>query len=480
MNATTVSFAGVPSGCAVHLFGGELTVRGLTLEQGDTGAGVELTGACASAGTLRVRDARVTGFSGGGLLALAATGDTAKLEVLKALIDGNTSSGNGGGVAFSTPGSWIWIAESAIVNNVSRGLGGGVFAAGGTNANYIFNTTISGNQAWRGGGIAGLVPAQTYLGLYWCTVADNRASDAGGGLYVQAAGEAAHTLLVGDVVVDNLADADAAQANLNADWTSDVLCTFSLLYAAGLARWPNATPDGSCLYGVADARLGPLMDMGGANHLPLHPLLPGSPAIDAIDEANSIEPLEQRDTWNMAAGDPPLGTDVGETPPWTVWGRARDGDDLDDMGAYEFSSRWEAELLVVADVSAADYTVVTAPAGLSHGAGTLLAARGPGDYVTYEVPVPEPGSYAISVGMVASSAAGELALSIADGEAAPFAPLGDVVDAYAPADALRSAAVGTVSFAAPGRKLVRAAVAGKNDASGGYDLLIDEIEVTKL
>jgi len=477
---TTLSFADLPSGCALRVMqtGTEaafVIVSGLTLTQTTAASpNAEVTGACVLAGKLRIRDARVTGFSAGGLAALAPTGETAEIEILKSMVDGNTNHGNGGGVAFTTPGSSIWVAESAILNNTSSGMGGGVFAAGGTNANYINNTTISGNHAWRGGGVAGLIPSLTYLGLYWSTIVGNHADDTGGGLYVQAAGEAAHTLVVGDLIVDNVADADAAQANLNADWTSNVLCTFSLLYAAGVAHWPDATPDGSCIYDVADAKLGPLMDMGGANHLPVYPLLPGSPAIDAIDAANSIEPIEQRDTWNMAAGDPPLGTDPGDTPPWSIWGR----DTLSDMGAYESSPLWEAELLLVADLSAGGHAVVSGPTGWSHGAGTHLTARAPGDYVTYAVPVPQPGSHTVSLGVKAAASAGQVTLSVADDAAGPFAVVGTFIDGYAPADDWRTVAVGTVSFAASGMKWFRFTVTGQNDASSGYDLFLDTLEVT--
>jgi len=485
-DATTVSFAGLPSGCAVSIAQGStdgassVVISGLTLTQTTgTGAPMDVTGACVTAGRLRVRDARVTGFTAGGLAALAATGDDAVIEILKSMVDGNMNRGNGGGVAFTTPGSSIWIAESAIVNNTSSGMGGGVFASGGTNACYISNTTISGNHAWRGGGVAALIPSLTYLGLYWSTIVGNRASDTGGGLYLQAAGEAAHTLVVGDIVTDNVAAADATQGNLNADWTSDVLCTFSLLYAGGLARWPAATPAGSCMYDVADAKLGPLLDMGGANHLPLHPLLPGSPAIDAVDAANSIEPLEQRDTWNMGAGDPPLGTGPGQTPPWVVWGRGGDGDPLNDMGAYEFSPRWEVELLTVADVSASGHEVVADPTGWSHGAGTHLQARGPDEYVTYEVPVPEAGAYAISLRLRATSDSGKATLSIADNSTGSFVPLGASFDGYAPADDWRTVTVGTVAFAAAGKKAFRFTVTGNNEASSGYDLFLDDLEVTK-
>jgi hypothetical protein len=435
-----------------------------------------LTGVCVTAGTLRIRHARVSGFTAGGLRAEAPETTDAKLELFNALVDGNTNAGDGGGIAFAGAGAWITVHESAIVGNTSGGMGGGIFVAGGTNANYIINSTLSGNVARRGGAVAAAIRDQTYVGIIGSTVAYNRALEVGGGLHITASATGAgHAFTTGAIVASNVADADPAQANLNADWEAGFSCTSSLFYLAGLARQPPNFMD-SCRYDIADAKLGPLMDMGGADHLPMHALLPGSPAIDAVEREGEIELLEQRDSWNNEAGDPPLGTAPGETPPWKIFGRRFEGNTHLDIGAFEFNPRWEAELLTFAG---GKHSVVTSPPGLSNGAGTRLAAAAAGAVVVYEVPVPEAGRYAITTRTGTGGDVGSWRLDVADTTAGPYVPVGAVQDGYASADGWQSAALGTIDFAAPGRKLFRFEVTDRNAASSGYNLTLDYLMVTK-
>jgi len=483
---SVLSFDDNPLSCGVSFSAGDKTLwlTSLTLTAAVAPPSNGLTGACVTDGVLRVRHVRVNGFGAGGLAARAAPGASAKIEVLNGLIDGNRSHGDGAGVAFVGPGSWIAVDQSAIVNNASDGMGGGVFGSGWANANYIVNTTISGNTARLGGGVASRVGGGGYMALYWSTVADNHALETGGGLHVLVPdGDLASTIVVGAIIADNVADADTGQSNLNADWTSNLSCTFSIFGVSALATQPPMFMD-SCQYDDAlDVKLGPLMDMGGADHLPIHALLAGSPAIDAIDEDHSFEMVEQRDTWHMASGDPPLGDGPGETPAWTVYGRTFDGDPLEDMGAYEFNPRWEAELLAVVSVAAAGHEVVTAPDGYSQGAGTRLGAEAAGAQVTYQVPVPEAGRYDVAIRTRTASDAGTFQLSIADvsadAGAGPYVPVGDAQDGYASSDGWQTTELGTVDFAAAGQKLFRFDVGGKNDASAGYNLFLDYIEVKR-
>jgi hypothetical protein len=474
-----IAFAGDALTCGVRMAAPGKTVRltHLWLEPLSTRpAPPALTGVCVTAGTVRIRHARVSGFTAGGLRADSPEETEAKLEVFNALVDGNTSAGDGGGIAFTGAGAWITVHESAIVGNTSAGLGGGVFVAGGTNANYIINSTLSGNVARRGGAVAAAIRDQTYVGLVGSTVAYNRALEVGGGLYISASPTGAgHALTTGAIIAANVADGDPAQANLNADWEAGFSCTFSLFHLAGLARQPPNFMD-SCRYDIADAKLGPLMDMGGADHLPVHALLPGSPAIDAIDEERSTELLEQRDSWNNEAGDAPLGTGPGETPPWTIFGRMFAGNTRADIGAFEFNPRWEAELLTLAG---GKHAVVTSPPGLSNGAATRLGAAAAGAVAVYEVPVPEAGRYAITTRTGAGRAAGKWRLDVADTAAGPYLPVGAVQDGFLSADGWQTTALGTIDFAAPGRKLFRFEVTGKSDGSSGYNLTLDSLMVTK-
>jgi hypothetical protein len=485
---TVLAFAPNPLGCGILLATADKSVRvtGVTLTPvGDADAAVGLTGACVEEGTLRVRHAEVTGFGAGGLIARSQSGLTAKIEVLNALIDKNRNTSDGGGIAFVGAASWIWVAQSSIVDNVSEGAGGGIFGSDERYVNYVVNTTISGNSARRGGAIAMQMQGDGYLGLYWSTIVDNHAAEVAGGLHVAVPdGEVANTLIVGDILTQNTADADPTQANLNADWSSSVGCSFSLLDISGLTRKPGDL-GGDCRFDVADAKLGPLMDMGGFDHLPIHPLLLGSPAIDAISQANSWETLQQRDSWTDGADDPPIGTGDGETPPWTVFGRTSDDNPLEDIGAFELSPRWETELLTVADVAGGTHGIVDAPAGYSHGAGTNLEAQGADAYVIYRIPVAEPATYRVALRIRTASDTGIFQLAVADAADADYRSIGSPEDTYEDAEdgdgssAWRTLDLGEVTFDTIGQKYFRLQVVGKNESSAGYQLFLDSIDLTR-
>jgi hypothetical protein len=477
MGKSIIVVAGDALGCSVRVAAPGIAVHliGLTLRQASDGAAPgSLTGVCVTAGTLRLRHGRVTGFTAGGMRAEAAPGATAKLEIFNSLIDGNSNRGNGGGIAYIGADSWISVDQSSIVNNTSDGMGGGIFGHGGTNANYIINVTISGNVARRGGGIAARIRDLTYFGLYWVTVADNRARETGGGLHVESEGLGAHGTTTSSIITRNVADGDAAQANLNADWGEGLSCTSSLLHVSALPQ-PPPNLFGSCLYDVADAKLGPLMDMGGFDHLPIYGLLPGSPAIDAFDKTRLVE---ERDSWSEGSGDPSLGSGPGEVPRWTLF---VDGveDTRSDLGAYEFNPRWEAELLSVAELSAAGHAAVGIATGASHGAAAILEAAAAGAFVTYQVPFPEAGRHAISVRIRTASDASRFQLLVGDAPAGPFVPVAVPQDAYSASEAWETIKMGQLDVTAPGQKYFRFAIIGKHDLSTGYALGLDYMLVTR-
>ena len=156
-----------------------------------------------------------------------------------------------------------------------------------------------------------------------------------------------------------------------------------------------------------------------------------------------------------------------------------EGNALADMGAFELNPRWETELLAVERFVAAPHTVVTAPAGLSHGAGTRLAAAAAGASVTYRVPVPEAGRYAITARVRSGGDAGTWLLEIGDAAGGPYATVGVGQDGYASAEGWQTIVLGTVDVVAAAQKLFRFTVTGKNAASNGYNLGLDYLMVTK-
>jgi len=475
MDTSTLVIRGDALTCGVRLasVGKSVWLTSLTLKGSGASAPTSATtGVCVTGGVVRIRHARVSGFTAGGLRAHAPSGGSAKLEIYNSLIDDNRNRGDGGGIAFIGPESWISIDQSSIVNNTSEGMGGGLFAAGGTNANYFINSTFSGNVARQGGGIAGHILSLTYFGVYWSTVVNNRALDVGGGLFVEGESLDAHGTATASIIAGNQADGDPTQANLNADWAAGFSCTSSILDIAGLAHQPTNIA-GSCRYDRQNPMLGPLMDMGGADHLPIHALLPGSPAIDQVDGMRPGGIVEQRDVWNGSAGDPMIGDEPTSTPRWTLFAPEEAENPLSDIGPFEYNPRWEAELLAVADSGLGEHAIVAAPDGFSHGAGTNLRAQSPGAYVIYEVPVAQAGRHNVSLRIGAGPIAGRFQIAVSDSVAGPYAELGSVQDAYSALDDWKTLDVGAVAFGSPGQKFFKVTVVDKNVESQGYGFLLD-------
>jgi hypothetical protein len=223
--------------------------------------------------------------------------------------------------------------------------------------------------------------------------------------------------------------------------------------------------------------LAPLVAMGGTGNLPVHPLLRGSPALDAASDNDRLE--QQRDSW-IELVDPP------NAPPWILFDRVVDGDGdgvaVRDLGAYEVNDVWQTELLVVQAKGPAPHAVVTTPGGYDRGAGTSYdATDANGQFVTYLVPVAETGNYAISVRVRQAGDAGRFQASVADDPAGPWTNLGPVQETYAASAgfAERSLAA-SHAFATTGGKLLRFTVAGKDAASAGYRLFLDSVKLARL
>jgi hypothetical protein len=227
--------------------------------------------------------------------------------------------------------------------------------------------------------------------------------------------------------------------------------------------------------------VGPLIALGGKESLPVHPLRRGSPAIDA--GTDDLAEGQQRDSW-IALYDPPT------PPPWTLFDRVVDGDGdgtaVRDLGAYESNDRWETELLAVAAKGPALHDLVVTPDGYSRGAGTVYAATSAtGQFVTYVVPIAEPGRHALAVRVRQASDAGQFQVSVADSAGGPWTDLGSVQDSYAGSGSgsgsfVEVSLAAAHDFATAGQKMFRFTVTGKNAASGGHRLFLDYIRATSL
>jgi len=378
-------------------------------------------------------------------------------------------------------GTTLTVEHSAIVNNVSLLSGGGLSFGGGWSTHKIEGSTISGNSAATGGGVFVNFAActATYLYVLNSTIAKNSATATGGGIEFDANADcyAQDVTVLASIIAGNTAT-QTMEGNINADWHGGMVSCdrSSLIYVPPGLPAPVQT-GAPCLFDVPDARLGPLMSMGGRGDLPVHPLLRGSPAIDAA--VTDMALAQQRDSW-IALYDPP------SPPSWTLFDRVVDGDGdgmaVRDLGAYEANDVWQTELLRVQAKGPAPHTVVTSPDGYDRGAGTAYAATdASGQFVTYVVPIAETGSYAVAIGVRQTSDGGQFQAAVADDANGPWTSLGAVQDTYAASPAFaRLSLEAAHDFTSTGQKLFRLTVTGKNAASAGHHLFLDYIKATKL
>ena len=102
------------------------------------------------------------------------------LTVALSTISGNTAV-KGGGIAVGNFDGYLSVSKSAISHNTATS-GGGIYAAP-FSAVSIDSSTINGNQAKQGGGVFSSV---SRFSLANSTVAENDSSSQGGGLYLAA------------------------------------------------------------------------------------------------------------------------------------------------------------------------------------------------------------------------------------------------------------------------------------------------------
>jgi len=482
-----------PTACLVHISSGAtVEASKLMLTQDPS---LALTGACVENGALTVRGGRVTGFRESGLKAtcLPSAGcdydrdntDGSRIEVASSLIDNNASSTDGGGLYSVGFNATVVVNHSSFINNTAAHGGGGLYFGGGWNTHVIRASTISGNTATVGGGVmVKFECSNTYLNIFASTIANNTAQETGGGIQFEPADLACakQDVSVYASLIGGNHSASTFESNINSSWwTPDGFGIFgcyqgSFIYVAPGLPAPQEV-DGSCVLTSRDPHLGPLTPMGGEGDLPVHPLLPGSPAIDAVTSPAAMYE-DQRDGW-IPDLDPPV------MDGWTLFDRAADGDGdgrtAEDFGAVEMNSRWQTELLSVAAQGASTHQVVATPPGFDRGAGTTYAATSANnEFVTYRLPIAEAGYYDVSIGVLQKPTGGKLQMAIADQSAGPWTDLGPPQDAFAATPTF--AAFGPFHsplFVAPGEKLIRFTVAGKNAASGGYELALDYVDALR-
>jgi hypothetical protein len=107
-----------------------------------------------------------------------------------------TSPGEGGGGAINVEDDGLIVRNSTIVNNVNCFQAGGGFSSIGNDFSIV-NSTVTGNVAFVGGGIAGGIDGISEISLTNSTVSGNMAGVAGAGILI---GEGFVNLVYTDVV----------------------------------------------------------------------------------------------------------------------------------------------------------------------------------------------------------------------------------------------------------------------------------------
>ena len=250
------------------------TLHDLTVADG---YGWQLAGGILNNGSLTLDHVVVTGNTmatnagmfwqgGGGIY----SGDGATLNLIDSSVANNQASWDGGGL-FSFFNTTTTIVRSTISGNVSNDVGGGFRSLGSVK---IINSTLSGNTStgWHGGAIFHTDGA---MEIASSTIANNIGPNfAPSAIFVGSFNAAVPSLkLTNTLITGNHWYACEQHAAGTVHLTS-----------AG----HNLVQDGSCSpvpsdIIVGDAKIGPLANNGGPTLT--HALLPGSPAIDAGDDA---------------------------------------------------------------------------------------------------------------------------------------------------------------------------------------------------
>jgi hypothetical protein len=289
---------------------GTLTVSNSTL----SGSSANEGGGISNEGTLTVSDSTLSGNSATGTYGEGGGGgiynwNRGTLTVNDSILSSNSSTGRdgGGGGIFNEFGT-LTVNDSTLSSNAATS--GGAYAGGGAINNYggtltVSNSTLTGNSVTAdGGGIYN----QGTLTVSSCTLAGNSANGSGGGIYNHYQGTLTisnstlagnrtgfyggglsvlfgslpslrNTLIAENFFGAQLSDVDgrlnpAGAYNLIGDGTG----------MTGLTNGVNGNQVGSASAPI-DPLLGPLQGNGGPTQTMA--LLPGSPAIDAGDNADA-------------------------------------------------------------------------------------------------------------------------------------------------------------------------------------------------
>jgi hypothetical protein len=202
---------------------------------------------------------------GGGIY----NGSGATLNLIDSSVTDNHAGWSGGGI-YSFFNTTTTITRSTISGNISNDVGGGIRSLSNVT---ITNSTISGNTStgWHGGAI---FHTDGVLNLLNSTITNNRGPDwAPSTIFIGSFDSFVPTLILTNTIISG-----------NQWYACDHWTGSSIVISGG----HNIVQDDTCNPIATDlitgnAGLGPLADNGGPTFT--HAILPGSPAIDAADNA---------------------------------------------------------------------------------------------------------------------------------------------------------------------------------------------------
>jgi hypothetical protein len=290
-------------GGGIFSFGGELVVRNTTLSNNTAGAAGGAIAQVGNIGSLRDMECiENSAMQDGGCMWVGGTSETG---VLRSIIDSNRARGAGGGLrvewnslltvsattvtnnlaAASGGGlssgahATLHVMDTTIAGNSSDAWGGGVFA-GGTSL-HMKNSTVSGNFAPSGGGIA-TGNSGTSGGsstIMSSTIVFNQASLQGGGVLNSAPGPfyLSHTLLSGNTAGNNPSELHDTKGVSFAN-SFNLIGYGGRAVMIGLKAGPTDIVPAKKLGSILDREL---RDNGGPTQT--HALLARSPAVNAGD-----------------------------------------------------------------------------------------------------------------------------------------------------------------------------------------------------
>ena len=203
------------------------------------------------------------GSRGGGVFATYTADKNQAFGMAYSTVDNNSANRGGGVYVYGD----ARVNYSTISNNQAGGDGGGMYAR--TNPSYAYthtaflDSTISGNRA---GGDGGGLFVNASAPFTSCTITNNYAFFAGGGVYLKLTPH----LFTSSIVANNVAAQNPAGDDIGGGSTAALTGKGNIIRVSALA-----VPSGNL---SSDPKLGPLQDNGGLTFT--HALLAGSPAID--------------------------------------------------------------------------------------------------------------------------------------------------------------------------------------------------------